>query len=98
MPLTALWYTKPADGIPLYPTWRNLASDIFGAGYEPLREPMEVRIRLSTSEFGSLQCTKGLGRLSVILYGALWTFLHKDSLSEDVQKDFARPNRKFMSA
>ena len=48
---------------------------------------MEGRVRDNTSAHGGVQCTKGLGRLSVIQFGALWTFLHKDAL---VLQDFRR--------
>lgn len=77
----------PSDGVPVFPLWRNLALDVFWGGYEPLREPMEGRVRDNTSAHGGVQCTKGLGRLSVIQFGALWTFLHKDAL---VLQDFRR--------
>ena len=82
----------PADGVPPVPAWRNVATGIFWAGFDPLREPMECKIRASASEHGGLQCTKGLGRLSVIYFGALYTFLNKDndSMTDAVKEDFAR--------
>ena len=45
VPLTSLHYTLPADGLPLLPHWKGVAGDIFFQGYQPLREPMEVRLR-----------------------------------------------------
>jgi len=82
----------PADGVPLFPAWRNVATGIFWAGFDPLREPMECKIRATTSDHGGLQCTKGLGRLSMIYFGALYTFLNKDddSMTDAVKEDFVR--------
>ena len=46
----------------------------------------------TTSDHGGLQCTKGLGRLSMIYFGALYTFLNKDddSMTDAVKEDFVR--------
>lgn len=88
--LTSLWYHMPSDGLPLFPTWKNLAMDIWWAGYDSFREPLECKIRASSSSHGGLQCTKGLGRLSVILFGSLYTFLNKDTMTDEVKKDFCR--------
>ena len=40
----------------------------------------------------SLQCTKGLGRLSMLFFGVLWTYHNKDDvlINEEVKKDFVR--------
>ena len=62
VPLTALAYEMPSDGIPLFPTWRNNAMDIYWSGYDSLREPMECKERNLSAAHWQLQCTKGLGR------------------------------------
>ena len=90
VPLTALAYEMPSDGIPLFPTWRNNAMDIYWSGYDSLREPMECKERNLSAAHWQLQCTKGLGRLSMILFGVFWTFLHKDDMSDGVKADFCR--------
>lgn len=90
VPLTALAYEMPSDGIPLFPTWRNNAMDMYWSGYDSLREPMECKERNLSAAHWQLQCTKGLGRLSMILFGVFWTFLHKDDMSDGVQADFCR--------
>ena len=48
--------------------------------------------RLTTSE-ASLDCKKGLGRLSALYFGVVWSFLNKDLVtgSEEVKDDFKRP-------
>lgn len=51
---------------------------------------MEVKLRPPGGDHVLVQCTKGLGRLSVILFGAYWTFLHKDDLSDEMKEDFIR--------
>lgn len=90
VPLTALAYEMPSDGIPLFPTWRNNAMDMYWSGYDSLREPMECKERNLSAAHWQLQCTKGLGRLSMILFGVFWTFLHKDDMSDGVKADFCR--------
>ena len=82
----------PSDGMPLFPTWKTNAMDMFYTGYERFREPMQCRLRDGGSEHGFFQCTKGLGRLSVIYFGVLWTFLHKDdvALCGESMGDFVR--------
>lgn len=72
--------------------WKDLAMDIFFTGYDRFREPMECKAREATKH-GRLHCTKGLGRLSVIYFGALWTFLHKDEMSDSSKHDFCRPDQ-----
>ena len=94
LPLTSLWYYLPSDGCPLLPTWRNNAIDIYWSGFDALREPLECKVRPGAVSHGSAQCTKGLGRLSVIYFGALYTFLKKDILSNEMKDDFCRcPSR-----
>lgn len=89
VPLTSVWYELPTDGVPFFPAWRDLALDIYWAGYERLREPLECKSRDAASH-GKLQCTKGLGRLSVIYFGTLYTFLNKDELTDSHKDDFSR--------
>lgn len=40
-----MYYTIPTDGLPLLPHWKGVAGDIFFQGYQPLREPLEARLR-----------------------------------------------------
>ena len=84
--LDQIIYKMPADGVPLFPYWKGLAMDIYYFGFEPLREPLEVKVNGD----GLLECVKGLGRLSIIYFGAFWTFLKKDELTEEQRDDFCR--------
>ena len=98
VPLLAIWYTRPADGLPLLQDWLNTALDVFHAGYEGMREPMEVRMRGDREkgqlDFGTILVSKGLGRLSIILFGILFTYLKlKDQMNDEIRLDFIRPVR-----
>jgi hypothetical protein len=44
----------------------------------------------------SLECRKGLGRLSILYFGTMWSFMNKDGIThcEEVKADFARPGIK----
>lgn len=53
VPLTSLVYTLPDDGLPLLPSWRMTAGDIYFNGFQPLREPLEVKEVSSTAVPGS---------------------------------------------
>ena len=63
-----------------------MAMGIYYCGFEPLREPLEVKLNAN----GLPECVKGLGRLSMLLFGAFWTFLKKDELTEEERDDFCR--------
>ena len=41
-------------------------------------------------------CTKGLGRLSVLYFGVLWSFMNKELIVDKVNEDFVRPNPKHL--
>ena len=84
--LQQIIYKMPADGVPLFPYWKGLAMDIYYCGFEPLREPLEVKVNGD----GLLECVKGLGRLSILYFGAFWTFLNKDELTQEERDDFCR--------
>ncbi|CAJ1344536.1 unnamed protein product [Effrenium voratum] len=98
IPLLAMWYTRPADGLPLLQDWLGTAADIFNNGFEALREPMEVKLRGQIQatgglqlSFGALVPTKGVGRTSIILFAVVYSFLVlKDGMSVDELADFVR--------
>eukprot|EP00435_Cladocopium_sp_Y103_P057869 s1201_g20.t1 len=47
VPLLAMSFEKPVDGLPLYHSWLGSAKDIFFQGFENWREILEVRARSS---------------------------------------------------
>ena len=89
--LSQIIYKLPSDGVPLFPHWKTVAMGIYYCGFEPLREPLEVKLNAN----GLPECVKGLGRLSMLLFGAFWTFLKKDELTEEERDDFCRCNMWF---
>lgn len=94
VPLLSISLTKPSDGLPLYQSWVNVASDVYYSGYESWRGVIEVKAFESPGsqlDFHSLQATKGLGRLSVIYFGILRTYLkHQHDLTDEQIKDLKR--------
>lgn len=88
---------RPCDGYPILEEWATLAQDIFHGGWENHRAPLEIRltVKVKTGEpvvFASLLPSKGFSRLSVLLFGLLWTYTKLEPLgmSEEKAKDFAR--------
>ena len=65
-------------------------------GFESWREVMEAKTSEnihdgSKLKFGSMYVTKGLGRLSIILFGIVWTYCKlRDAMSDEMQTDFRR--------
>lgn len=94
LPFLILGYQMPSDGLPHLPHWHNTAKDVFQAGYESHREPLEVRLRENpdgVARMARLVPVKGVGRTSVIWFGILFTYLQmKDTMSEDEVQDFRR--------
>lgn len=95
VPFLALSYRKPVEGLPPLQAWINTALDLFHLGYETWREPLECRLKPGQEPgkplgFCSLQVTKGLGRLSIMYFGLLWTFFKKNELTMEETQDFKR--------
>ena len=91
VPILALWYSIPADGLPHLAYWINTATDVFNSGFEPHREILEVKERDSTRHMAKLEVTKGVGRASIILFALVWTYLELAPKIEDHElEDFKR--------
>lgn len=98
VPLLAVWYQRPCDGLPPLQNWINTASDVLHGGFESAREPIECKLRThlaagSPLQLGCLQATKGVGRLAVLYFGVLWTFLNLkvDAMKPEEIEDLQRP-------
>lgn len=95
VPLLSILFERPADGLPLYHLWVAVAKDIWHRGYENWREVLEVKgVDFNPGSpmlFRSVIPVKGLGRISVILWGILWAYLHKDDMDCETISDFLRP-------
>lgn len=96
IPLLSILFRVPVDGLPIYLTWLSTAKDLFHAGFECWREVIEVKAiedpfpSNKPMDFRTVMPVKGLGRISMILWGVYWTYLQKDNLDEDSRADFAR--------
>ena len=96
--MLAFGYVVPVDGLPILTTWVSVLKDILYRGFENWREVFEVKpmngFTFSHSqpfEFGSVQAVKGLGRLSMILWAVLHTYLHlRTTLTVEQKDDFYR--------
>ena len=96
IPVLALQYQLPVDGLPLLQDWISNASDIYHHGFEAAREAIEVRIMGSDTlptllDFGSLVPVKGLGKISILFFGIVYTYVKlRDTMTDEEQKDFQR--------
>lgn len=84
------------DGLPLFHSWLGNAKDIYHQGFENWREVLEVQ-KLEEKE--GVECaqwprvlpTKGLGRVSIILFAIYYTYSQKEFLADDeVREQFIR--------
>ena len=95
IPLLAIYFLPPADGLPLFHAWLVTAKDVWHRGYEGHREILEIRLNdrvdLLDHGFRSFIPTKGLGRVSCILWAVLWSYFNRDSMDGDAKSDFIRP-------
>lgn len=92
MPFLAFNYKHPSDGLPLLQEWLNTAQDIFSLGYEGMREPMEITVAGDGAPgFASANVSKGLGRISILWFGVLFTYFKlRESMSDEMKADFKR--------
>lgn len=95
VPLLLLAMETPTDGLPVLTDWMRTASDVWRAGYESWRAPIEVRPRFG-DVFGkpmkasSLVPTKGIGRASVLLFAVCRTYAVNPNLEGEELADFQR--------
>lgn len=98
IPLLAFGYVVPVDGLPILTTWNSVLKDVLYRGFENWREVFEVKPMKGVTfsekqpfDFGTVQAVKGLGRLSMILWAVLHTYLNlRDTLTKEEKEDFCR--------
>lgn len=88
VPLLAFQCRTPPDGLPCLEDWESHALSILGTGYEGWREAVEIRaVDRNTMghpmAYGSVEASKGKGRVSILLYAVCQTYLIKNQLSQD---------------
>ena len=99
MPLLALKYLLPSEGMPILHSWASTLKSILCQGYEPWREAIEVKSIKGPIPFGDkfgyseVTPVKGLGRVSMILWSVVHTYVHCEQKLEDdsYKADFLRP-------
>ena len=96
--LLSIALEKPEDGLPILEDWATTARDIYAIGFEGHRETIELRLHNKEMKkgdalgFACLLPNKGIGRISMLWFGLLWTWkkLSQD-LTDDQTRDFGRP-------
>ena len=73
---------------------------IFFNGYEAWREPVEIKVKHNGEEkphgpmsFANVLPMKGLGRISILLYGLMWSYENlRDEMNRnaELREDFRR--------
>lgn len=94
VPVLAFKFKQPVDGLPLFHHWLSTAKGLYIEGYEALRELPEVTTEVVLMgrymDYHTVSTVKGVGRLSIILFGITWTYLNKDTMDSEAKTDFVR--------
>ena len=96
VPIMAFFFREPpVDGLPLFHHWLSTAKGLYIEGYEGLREipevsPIEMDLMGNLLGYHNVSAVKGIGRMSIILFGIAWTYLNKDTMDDEVKVDFLR--------
>ena len=99
VPLLAFKYLLPSEGMPILHSWVSTLKSILCQGFEPWREAIEVKCIEGPTPFGGrieyskVTPVKGLGRLSMLLWSVVHTYIHCEQKLEDesYKADFLRP-------
>ena len=95
VPILAFGFKEAVDGLPLFHHWLSTAKGLFIEGYEALRElpevtPVDETLMGNYMDLHTVFTVKGIGRMSIILFGITWTYLNKDALDSETKTDFLR--------
>ena len=96
VPLLGFRLREPEDGFPVLQEWQVHAGSIWATGFEGWRESVEVKVWQDSAlgkplEFGSLGPAKGFGRLSILYFAVLHTYLElKQSWDEETEQEFRK--------
>lgn len=101
VPLLAMLYKRPAEGLPILHSWVSVLKGILLSGFESWREMVEVKWVQDPAPldqplgYASILPVKGLGRVSMILWAVMFTYnnLDLDAMGEASKSDFLRPLR-----
>lgn len=97
IPVMCLVYELPPDGLPIHHSWLSNLKGIVARGYENWRELLEIKLTKESLspgdrlELASVKAVEGLGRVAIILFSILYTYLRlRDTWSEACRDDFVR--------
>ncbi|CAL1133840.1 unnamed protein product [Cladocopium goreaui] len=96
VPLLALAVQLPPEGLPVLTDWVRTGADIWYAGYEGWREPIETRIEKqdlfgSPMHHGCLVPTKGITRVSILQFAVIYSYKElQGKMDEAAKADFIR--------
>ena len=93
IPLLAFAVRVPPDGLPILADWASHALSIWCSGYESWREAMEFRpVSINLGDplsYHSIEVTKGAGRISILWFTVLYTYLHlQKKMNEEAWDQF----------
>ena len=89
VPILCFKATLPSDGLPMLGDWVATAESIWSIGYEGFREAvefqaLEFKLVGGPMDFASLMVSKGCGRVSVLLFSLVYTYLKlKDMMTPE---------------
>ena len=96
IPVMCFAYELPPDGLPTWHSWVHTLQSIVAQGFEGWREVVEIKLNAGLDKqaplsFASVKPVKGLGRVAVILFAIVHTYLlMREGLTEDLKADFIR--------
>ena len=96
VPLLSFGFKAPVDGLPCLKDWGQHAISIWSLGYEAWREAIEIRpgnqaLLGQPCDYGTIEACKGTGRVSMLLFTVLYTYLEmKDGLSPEEMAGFKK--------
>ena len=94
--LLAFSLERPCDGFPVLEDWNSLAQDLYHGGFESHQGSVEIRFAPDARSgepisFASVAASKGHTRVSVLLFGLVYTYTKLKSMTTEEQNDFIRP-------
>eukprot|EP00439_Symbiodinium_sp_Y106_P034766 s6649_g4.t1 len=96
VPLLSFQLLKPEDGYSVLQEWQVHASSIWSTGFEGWRQNVEVKVWQDASlgkplPFGALGPAKGHGRLSILYFAVLYSYLElKQTWDDETEAEFRK--------
>lgn len=95
IPILAFKASLAPDGLPMLTDWMATSTSIWALKYEGWREPFEFKASDGPTmggtalDFGTLEVVKGCGRMTILLFSLVYTYLHlKNQLDDEALRAF----------